>query len=134
MKIKFLGATHQMTGSSYLLEDTKIKILVDCGMFQERNFINRNWDPFPVPAEKIQYVLLTHIHQDHSGSHTQTCQRRIYRTNPHRPEASKRAVPHSEFGFCQKSKQKMLISKKDATKKKAEKAHTPKFHYTQSRT
>jgi len=67
MKIKFLGATHQMTGSSYLLEDTKIKILVDCGMFQERNFINRNWDPFPVPAEKIQYVLLTHIHQDHSG-------------------------------------------------------------------
>ena len=67
MKIKFLGATHQMTGSSYLLEDTKIKILVDCGMFQERNFINRNWDPFPVPAEKIQYVLLTHIHQDHCG-------------------------------------------------------------------
>ena len=67
MKIKFLGATHQMTGSSYLLEDTKIKVLVDCGMFQERNFINRNWDPFPVPAEKIQYVLLTHIHQDHSG-------------------------------------------------------------------
>ena len=56
-----------MTGSSYLLEDTKIKILVDCGMFQERNFINRNWDPFPVPAEQIQYVLLTHIHQDHCG-------------------------------------------------------------------
>jgi metallo-beta-lactamase family protein len=67
MKIKFLGATHQMTGSSYLLEDTKIKILVDCGMFQERNFINRNWDPFPVPADQIQYVLLTHIHQDHCG-------------------------------------------------------------------
>ena len=56
-----------MTGSSYLLEDTKIKILVDCGMFQERNFINRNWDPFPVPADQIQYVLLTHIHQDHCG-------------------------------------------------------------------
>ena len=46
---------------------SKIKILVDCGMFQERNFINRNWDPFPIPADQIQYVLLTHIHQDHCG-------------------------------------------------------------------
>ncbi len=67
MKIKFLGATNQVTGSSYLLEDTEIKILVDCGMFQERNFLNRNWDAFPVPADQIQYVLLTHVHQDHSG-------------------------------------------------------------------
>jgi metallo-beta-lactamase family protein len=67
MKIKFLGATHQVTGSSYLLEDSGIKILVDCGMFQERSFINRNWDAFPVPADQIQYVLLTHVHQDHSG-------------------------------------------------------------------
>ena len=67
MKIKFLGATHQVTGSSYLLEDTGIKILVDCGMFQERNYFNRNWDAFPVPADQIQYVLLTHVHQDHCG-------------------------------------------------------------------
>ena len=67
MKIKFLGATHQVTGSSYLLEDTGIKILVDCGMFQERNYYNRNWDAFPVPADQIQYVLLTHVHQDHCG-------------------------------------------------------------------
>jgi metallo-beta-lactamase family protein len=67
MKIKFLGATNQVTGSSYLLEDAEIKILVDCGMFQERNFLNRNWEAFPVPADQIHYVLLTHIHQDHSG-------------------------------------------------------------------
>jgi metallo-beta-lactamase family protein len=67
MKIKFLGATHQVTGSSYLLEDTGIKILVDCGMFQERNYYNRNWDAFPVPADQIHYVLLTHVHQDHCG-------------------------------------------------------------------
>jgi metallo-beta-lactamase family protein len=67
MKLKFLGATHQVTGSSYLLEDTGIKILVDCGMFQERNYYNRNWDAFQVPANQIQYVLLTHVHQDHCG-------------------------------------------------------------------
>jgi metallo-beta-lactamase family protein len=56
-----------VTGSSYLLEDPGIKILVDCGMFQERNYFNRNWEVFPVPANQIQYVLLTHVHQDHSG-------------------------------------------------------------------
>jgi metallo-beta-lactamase family protein len=67
MKIKFLGATHQVTGSSYLLESAGMKILVDCGMFQERDYYSRNWETFPVPADQIQYVLLTHVHQDHSG-------------------------------------------------------------------
>jgi metallo-beta-lactamase family protein len=67
MKIKFLGATHQVTGSSYLLEDVGIKILVDCGLFQERQYFYRNWEPFPVPPDQIQYLLLTHVHQDHSG-------------------------------------------------------------------
>ena len=67
MKIKFLGATHQVTGSSYLLEAAGVKILVDCGMFQERDYSHRNWAAFPVPANQIQYILLTHVHQDHSG-------------------------------------------------------------------
>jgi metallo-beta-lactamase family protein len=67
MKLKFLGATHQVTGSSYFLEAGGAKILVDCGMFQEREYANRNWKPFPVPPDQIQYVLLTHVHQDHSG-------------------------------------------------------------------
>jgi metallo-beta-lactamase family protein len=67
MKIKFLGATHQMTGSSYLLETAEVKILIDCGMFQERDYSHRNWEAFPVPPDQIQYLLLTHIHQDHSG-------------------------------------------------------------------
>ena len=67
MKIKFLGATHQVTGSSYLLETTGIKILVDCGLFQERDYTYRNWEAFPVPPNQIQYILLTHVHQDHSG-------------------------------------------------------------------
>ena len=67
MKLKFLGATHQVTGSSYLLEADGVKILVDCGMFQERDFSARNWAAFPVPPNQIQYILLTHVHQDHSG-------------------------------------------------------------------
>ena len=67
MKLKFLGATHQVTGSSYLLEAAAFKILVDCGMFQERDYSHRNWETFPVPPNQIQYILLTHVHQDHSG-------------------------------------------------------------------
>jgi metallo-beta-lactamase family protein len=67
MKIKFLGATHQVTGSSYLLETAEMKILVDCGMFQERDYAHRNWEPFPVPPDQIQHLLLTHVHQDHCG-------------------------------------------------------------------
>ncbi len=67
MKIKFLGATHQVTGSSYFLDAGGVKILVDCGMFQERDYSHRNWGAFPVPPNQIQYVLLTHIHQDHCG-------------------------------------------------------------------
>jgi metallo-beta-lactamase family protein len=67
MKIKFLGATHQVTGSSYLLDSGGLKILVDCGMFQERDYTHRNWEPFPIPPDQIQYLLLTHVHQDHCG-------------------------------------------------------------------
>jgi metallo-beta-lactamase family protein len=67
MKIKFLGATHQVTGSSYFLDVGGLKILVDCGLFQERDYSNRNWKEFPIPPNQIQYLLLTHVHIDHSG-------------------------------------------------------------------
>jgi metallo-beta-lactamase family protein len=67
MKIKFLGATHQVTGSSYLLDAGGVKVLVDCGAFQERDYSSRNWEAFPVPPSQIQYLLLTHVHIDHSG-------------------------------------------------------------------
>ena len=67
MKIRFLGATRQVTGSSYLLDAGGVKILVDCGLFQERDYSNRNWEAFPVPPDQIHYLLLTHVHLDHSG-------------------------------------------------------------------
>lgn len=67
MKIRFLGATHQVTGSSYLVDVAGLKILVDCGLFQERHYSYRNWQPFQVPPYQIDYLLLTHVHLDHSG-------------------------------------------------------------------
>ncbi|MFC1712238.1 MBL fold metallo-hydrolase RNA specificity domain-containing protein [Candidatus Poribacteria bacterium] len=67
MRLKFLGAAQNVTGSRYLLENDKTRILVDCGLYQERELRGRNWDPFPVPPKSIDAVLLTHAHLDHSG-------------------------------------------------------------------
>ena len=67
MKLGFLGATHQVTGSSYILDADGIRILVDCGLFQERDYVHRNWEAFPVPPDQINCLLLTHVHLDHSG-------------------------------------------------------------------
>lgn len=67
MVLKFLGATQQVTGSSYFLEAGGLHIIVDCGLYQEREYLGRNWDPFPVPAAHIDYIILTHVHLDHCG-------------------------------------------------------------------
>jgi metallo-beta-lactamase family protein len=67
MKITFLGAARQVTGSCYFLEAGRMKVLIDCGLYQERPFLQRNWDPFPVPPGEIDLLLLTHAHLDHSG-------------------------------------------------------------------
>ena len=67
MYLKFLGANHQVTGSRTLLETGGTRLLIDCGLFQERAFLERNWSSFPVPQEQIDYLLLTHVHLDHSG-------------------------------------------------------------------
>lgn len=67
VKISFLGAARNVTGSCYLLEAKEKKLIVDCGLYQERDFQKRNWDPFPVPPNSIDAVLLTHAHLDHCG-------------------------------------------------------------------
>ncbi len=67
MKIQFLGAARQVTGSQYCLMADGRKVLVDCGMYQERRFQDRNWAPSPVPVGEIDAVLITHAHIDHCG-------------------------------------------------------------------
>ena len=67
MKLSFLGAAQNVTGSRYLLEANGKRLLVDCGLYQERDFRERNWAPFPVPPKSIDLVLLTHAHLDHCG-------------------------------------------------------------------
>ena len=66
MKITFLGAAHEVTGSLTFIELNNAKLLIDCGMEQGRNtFENQT---LPVPASEIDCVLLTHAHIDHSGN------------------------------------------------------------------
>jgi metallo-beta-lactamase family protein len=65
--ITFLGAARSVTGSRYLLETGSARLLVDCGLHQERDQQSLNWDPLPVPAERLDAVLLTHAHLDHCG-------------------------------------------------------------------
>ena len=67
MRLQFLGATRQVTGSRYLLEAGGTRLLIDCGLFQEREYLGRNWEDSPVPPGDIDHVVLTHAHLDHSG-------------------------------------------------------------------
>ena len=67
LKLKFLGAAQNVTGSRHLLEANGTKVLVDCGLYQERQFRERNWEPFTCPPESLDAVLLTHAHLDHCG-------------------------------------------------------------------
>ncbi|MEE8885928.1 MAG: MBL fold metallo-hydrolase [Eubacteriales bacterium] len=66
MKLMFIGADHEVTGSCYLLEASGKKFLVDCGMEQGKNLYQNCG--MPVPGSEIDFVLLTHAHIDHSGN------------------------------------------------------------------
>jgi metallo-beta-lactamase family protein len=69
MRIAFLGAAGTVTGSKFLVEAENRRVLVDCGLFQGLKALRRrNWEPFPVPPESIDAVVLTHAHLDHSGA------------------------------------------------------------------
>ncbi len=65
MKLIFVGADHEVTGSCHYLEAAGKHILVDYGMEQGVNVFENV--PLPVSEAKIDYVFLTHAHIDHSG-------------------------------------------------------------------
>jgi len=67
IKLVFLGAAQNVTGSRFLLQANGTRLMVDCGLYQERHLLARNWDPLPVAADSIDAVLLTHAHLDHCG-------------------------------------------------------------------
>ena len=65
MKLEFLGAAHEVTGSCHYLEFADKHVLVDCGMEQGPDlYVNQE---IPVNASTIDYVFVTHAHIDHSG-------------------------------------------------------------------
>ena len=68
MKLTFFGAAGEVTGSCHILDVCGKRILLDCGMIQgaAKNEA-RNRDPFPFDAKKIDAVVLSHAHIDHSG-------------------------------------------------------------------
>lgn len=67
--IRFLGAAGTVTGSCFLVEHEGKRILLDCGLFQgEKEWRRRNWERFPIPAQSVDAVILSHAHIDHSGA------------------------------------------------------------------
>ena len=65
MKLTFIGADHEVTGSCHLIEINGKNILLDCGMEQGRDiYVNQK---LPVNEADIDYVFLSHAHIDHSG-------------------------------------------------------------------
>lgn len=68
MKLRFLGASGEVTGSSYLVESEDCRFLVDCGMFQGGSDADRkNLAALDFDVRTLDFVLLTHAHLDHSG-------------------------------------------------------------------
>ena len=65
MRLTFLGADHEVTGSCHYLQACGKNILVDCGM-EQGNDVYENQE-LPIPAADVDYLLLTHAHIDHSG-------------------------------------------------------------------
>jgi metallo-beta-lactamase family protein len=68
VRLEFFGAAAEVTGSCHILHVGGKKVLLDCGLIQGgRKDEERNRDPFPFDASKIDAVVLSHAHLDHCG-------------------------------------------------------------------
>ncbi|HET7676469.1 MAG TPA: MBL fold metallo-hydrolase RNA specificity domain-containing protein [Candidatus Limnocylindrales bacterium] len=68
MRLRFLGAATTVTGSQFLLETDRARVLIDCGMFQgSPHEVERNRVPFSFEPRSLDAVVLTHAHLDHCG-------------------------------------------------------------------
>jgi metallo-beta-lactamase family protein len=68
MKLKFLGAAGEVTGSSLLVEADGVRFLIDCGMFQGgRDAAAKNRRTYGREIGRLDFVILTHAHIDHCG-------------------------------------------------------------------
>lgn len=68
MKLKFYGAAQEVTGSNHILEGDGVTLMVDCGFFQGVKVCDdKNNDPFPYDASKVDALFVTHAHLDHVG-------------------------------------------------------------------
>ena len=68
MHLTFLGGANTVTGSRFLLETGRAKVLIDCGMFQgSPNEVVRNRVPVGFGASELDAILVTHAHLDHCG-------------------------------------------------------------------
>jgi metallo-beta-lactamase family protein len=66
--LSFWGAAETVTGSKYLIETSRARVLVDCGMFQGlKELRERNWQDPPFDPGQVDAVLITHAHIDHTG-------------------------------------------------------------------
>jgi metallo-beta-lactamase family protein len=74
-RLTFLGAAGTVTGSRYLVEAARSRVLVDCGMFQGIKMLRaRNWAGLPIEVASLDAVVLTHAHIDHSGWLPRLCE------------------------------------------------------------
>lgn len=68
LKLTPFGGAGTVTGSNFLVENERAKVLVDCGLLQGRDFAEEKmYEPFPFDASSIDALLITHAHLDHIG-------------------------------------------------------------------
>lgn len=69
LSVQFLGAAGTVTGSKHMVRfGSSRELLVDCGLFQgPKEWREKNWQPLPVEARNLEWMVLTHAHLDHCG-------------------------------------------------------------------